>query len=321
MNGDERDARDTRDTRDTLRDTPRDPARDDGDGDGKPPPKRLGAWLLSLAGLGARAGSLRESVEELIEEHAHDASTGDGHERAMLLNLLKFGELRVEDVMVPRADIVAAPAGASLEDVVETMARAGHSRLPVYRESLDDIVGMVHVRDLLAFWPGNESAGRPFDLAAAARAIPFVPPSMPIDRLLRQMRATRVHMALVVDEHGGTDGLATIEDLVEEIVGEIEDEHDRATPPFLTEREDGGWDASARVRIEDLESKLDIDLLPAERDEQIDTLGGLIFALAGRVPKTGETIAHESGVAFRVVEADRRRIRRIRVIPAKAAAP
>ena len=156
------------------------------------------------------------------------------------------------------------------------MAAAGHSRLPVFEDSLDDIVGMVHVRDLLAYWQGD----RAFDLVAVARTIPFVPASMPIHKLLRQMRATKLHMALVVDEHGGIDGLATIEDLVEEIVGEIEDEHDRATTPVLAEREDGGFDASARVPVDALARRLGVDLLPADRDEQIDTLGGLVFALA-----------------------------------------
>lgn len=277
----------------------------------------VGEWLRALTGLGGRGGTLRESVEELIEEHAGAATASEEQESTMLRNLLKFGELRVEDVMVPRADIVAVPASAGLGSIVETMAKAGHSRLPVFDGTLDNVVGMVHVRDLLAYWQGD----RPFDLAGAARAIPFVPPSMPIRKLLRQMRATRLHMALVVDEHGGTDGLVTIEDLVEEIVGEIEDEHDRGAPPALVARGDGGFDASARVPVEVLEQRLGIDLLPAARDEQIDTLGGLIFALAGRVPETGEAIRHESGLVFEVREADPRRIRRVRVLPAPADAP
>ena len=274
----------------------------------------IGDWLRSLAGLGPRAASLRESVAELVAEHGGGATAVDEQERAMLLNLLAFGEQRVEDVMVPRADIVAVPVTATLAEVAAAMAGAGHSRLPVFEDSLDNVVGMVHVRDLLPYWRGDA----PFDLPRVARSVPFVPPSMPIPKLLRQMRTAKVHMALVVDEHGGIDGLATIEDLVEEIVGEIEDEHDRSAPPALTERADGGLDASARAPIAALEERLGVDLLPAERDEQIDTVGGLIFALAGRVPAVGEVIRHECGAAFEVLEADPRRIRRVRVHPAPA---
>ena len=274
----------------------------------------IGDWLRSLAGLGPRAASLRESVAELVAEHGGGATAVDEQERAMLLNLLAFGEQRVEDVMVPRADIVAVPVTATLAEVAAAMAGAGHSRLPVFEDSLDNVVGMVHVRDLLPYWRGDA----PFDLPRIARSVPFVPPSMPIPKLLRQMRTAKVHMALVVDEHGGIDGLATIEDLVEEIVGEIEDEHDRSAPPALTERADGGLDASARAPIAALEERLGVDLLPAERDEQIDTVGGLIFALAGRVPAVGEVIRHECGAAFEVLEADPRRIRRVRVHPAPA---
>ena len=274
----------------------------------------IGDWLRSLAGLGPRAASLRESVAELVAEHGGGATAVDEQERAMLLNLLAFGEQRVEDVMVPRADIVAVPVTATLAEIAAAMAGAGHSRLPVFEDSLDNVVGMVHVRDLLPYWRGDA----PFDLARVARSVPFVPPSMPIPKLLRQMRTAKVHMALVVDEHGGIDGLATIEDLVEEIVGEIEDEHDRSAPPALTERADGGLDASARAPIAALEERLGVDLLPAERDEQIDTVGGLIFALAGRVPAVGEVIRHECGAAFEVLEADPRRIRRVRVHPAPA---
>ena len=213
--------------------------------------------------------------------------------------------------MVPRADIVAVPASASLAGIVEAMAAAGHSRLPVFADTLDDAARMVHVRDLLAYWRGD----RPFDIDAVARAVPFVPPSMPIRKLLRQMLATRLHMALVVDEHGGIDGLVTVEDIVEEIVGEIEDEHDRAAPPALVERDDGSVDASARAPVEALERLLGVDLLPAERDERVESLGGLIFALAGRVPGAGEVIRHECGLAFEVLEANPRRIRRVRVRP------
>jgi magnesium and cobalt transporter len=190
----------------------------------------------------------------------------------------------------------------------------------VFRDSLDHILGMVHVRDLLAFW--RDPSG--FELAKVVRALPYVPPSMPVQRLLRQMRASKIHMALVVDEHGGIDGLATIEDLVEEIVGEIEDEHDHAEAPAIVERADGSIVADARALIEDLEPVLGIDLLPAERDENIDTVGGLVFDLAGRVPATGEVIAHPAGLDIEILDADPRRIRRVRIIreqPGEARAP
>lgn len=267
-----------------------------------------------MTGLGGRGTSLRESVEELIEEHQDDEAPIDETERDMLLNLLNFGELRVEDVMVPRPDIVAVSDDAALTDVISVMSEAGHSRLPVYRETLDDVIGMVHVRDLLAFW-NNGSA---FSLPDVVREVPFVPPSMQVQNLLRQMRVDKLHMALVVDEHGGIDGLVTIEDLVEEIVGEIEDEHDRTTAPLLRELGDGALEADARVLVEDLESRLGIDLLPAERDEEIDTLGGLIFELAGRVPAVGEVIAHDAGLDFEILDADPRRVRRVRVRHRKA---
>ena len=270
-----------------------------------------GGWLRSLARFGGRAATLRESVEELVEEGADETGAIGEQERVMLRNLLRFDKRRVEDVMVPRADIVAVPASASLAGIVEAMAAAGHSRLPVFADTLDDAARMVHVRDLLAYWRGD----RPFDIDAVARAVPFVPPSMPIRKLLRQMLATRLHMALVVDEHGGIDGLVTVEDIVEEIVGEIEDEHDRTAPPALVERDDGSFDASARAPVEALERLLGVDLLPAERDERVESLGGLIFALAGRVPEAGEVIRHECGLAFEVLEANPRRIRRVRVRP------
>jgi len=271
----------------------------------------LADWLRSVTGLGGRGASLRESVVELIEEREEADQPIDEHERTMLLNLLKFGDLAVEDVMVPRADIVAVPETATLAEVIAVMSQAGHSRLPVYRETLDDVIGMVHVRDLLAYW--HDGSG--FTLGAVVRSLPFVPPSMRVDSLLRQMRATKVHMALVVDEHGGIDGLVTIEDLVEEIVGEIEDEHDRASVPDIHVRPDGSIVAEARTLIEDVEERLGVDLLPAERDEEIDTLGGLVFDLAGRVPVAGEVIAHPSGLAIEIIDADRRRVRTVRILP------
>jgi CBS domain containing-hemolysin-like protein len=269
----------------------------------------LAGWLGSLTGIGSQAGSLRQSVETLIAERGDDDTALDEEERVMLLNLLKFGESRVEDVMVPRADIVAVPEGATLAGVVELMSRVGHSRLPVYRDSLDDVIGMVHVRDLLAYWSVDE----PFRLADVVRRLPFVPPSMPVQEMLREMRVGKVHLAMVVDEHGGIDGLVTIEDLMEEIVGEIEDEHDTAAAPLIELAADGSLEVDARALIVDIEPQLGIDLLPADRDEDIDTVGGLVFDLAGRVPAAGEVVAHPAGLAIDVLDADPRRVRKVRI--------
>ncbi len=268
----------------------------------------LAGWLGSLTGIGSQADSLRQSVETLIAERDDDTAL-DEEERVMLLNLLKFGESRVEDVMVPRADIVAVPEGASLAEVVKLMSRVGHSRLPVYRNSLDDVIGMVHVQDLLTYWSVDE----PFRLADVIRRLPFVPPSMPVQEMLREMRADKVHLAMVVDEHGGIDGLVTIEDLMEEIVGEIEDEHDTAALPLVAITADGSLEADARALILEIELKLGIDLLPADRDEDIETVGGLVFDLAGRVPAVGEVVAHPAGLAIDVLDADPRRVRKVRI--------
>ena len=277
-------------------------------------PSRPAGWLRRLFA-GRRAASLRESVEERLDasRQAPGAAAGDtlvATERAMLVNLLKFGTLRVDDVMVPRADIVAVEEATPLADAVELLRRAGHSRLPVYRETLDDPIGMIHVRDLLDHW-GEATPGPP--LAGLARQVLFVPPSMPVLALLVRMRSSRTHMALVVDEYGGIHGLATIEDLVEPIVGEIWDEHDAGGGPLLAERGGGIIDAHARAPVEELERMTGCHLLGDDRDEDIDTVGGLVYATIGRIPARGEVIAHAAGLEFEVVDADPRRIKRLRV--------
>jgi len=223
--------------------------------------------------------------------------------------VLELDQRRVDDVMVPRADIVAAAADVSLEELVSLFTAASHSRLPVYRETLDDVIGMVHIKDLLGLWDKSEALA----MDEITRQVLFVAPSMPVLDLLLQMQATRVHMAVVVDEYGGTDGLVTIEDLVEEIVGEIEDEHDRLVAPQVTELPDGVLEMDARTPIEDLERRIGCALLPEERDEDIETLGGLVFSVLGRVPRRGELLSHPSGVEFEVVDADPRRVKRVRV--------
>ncbi len=271
--------------------------------------ERLLAWLRGL-NLGRNGGeNLRESLEEMIEQRAGDETPLNEEERTMLVNLLNFGDLRVDDVMVPRADVVAVEQTTPLAKVVGVIREVGHSRLPVFRGNMDDITGMVHVRDLLKYWGSNQ----PFTLTQLVRPLLFVPPSMRVRDLLLQMRATRVHMAVVVDEYGGTDGLVTIEDLVEEIVGEIHDEHDVDERPMLVEKPGGVIEADARALVEDLEARVGFSLLPEDGDEDVDTLGGLVFSLAGRVPARGELIIHSAGLQFEILEADPRRVKRLRI--------
>jgi len=252
--------------------------------------------------------SARDALEVLIEEREDAEIPIDDDERTLLANILHLRDRAVEDVMVPRADIVAVDSRVELAEVIEMMTRLGHSRIPVYRETLDDAIGMVHIKDVLA-WRGEEES---IELAKIVRRVLFVAPSMRVLELLLEMRVKRSHMALVVDEFGGVDGLVTIEDLVEEIVGEIEDEHDHDREPNLVRRPDGAIDADARAEIERLESEFG-PILSEDGREDIDTLGGLVFSLAGRVPIRGELIRHRSGVEFEVLEADPRRIRRLRV--------
>ena len=265
------------------------------------------------------AESIRDQVEELIErqEAPSEASKGDGpasgldaEERALLGNVLRLRGITAYDVMVPRADIMAIPESHSLTEAIALIQTEGHSRYPVYRDGLDDIVGMVHIKDVFAAIGKDEKA---FALADILRRPLFVVPSIPVLDLLLQMRQARVHMALVVDEYGGIDGLITIEDLVETIVGDISDEPDEVRAQQSTERPDGALDLDARTPIAAFEDKLGTVLTDEERAADIDTVGGLVFTLAGRVPAKGELVSHPSGLEFRILEADPRRIRRLRV--------
>ncbi len=271
-------------------------------------PRGVRHWLRRLFRWRNGAESLRDTIEELIESEEIADDTG-GDELVFLRNILKLRDLAADDVMVPRADIVAVEIDTSLPDLVMLMSGKAHSRVPVYRETLDDAVGMVHIKDVLACW----DASAPFELSNIVRRVLFVAPSMPMLELLLQMRANRMHMALVVDEFGGIDGLITIEDLVEEIVGEIEDEHDADVAPVMSERADGTIEADARVEIEDFEERVGPVLTAEEREDDIDTLGGLVFSIAGRVPGRGEVVRHESGIEFEILEADPRRIKRLKV--------
>lgn len=280
------------------------------------PPERTGAsenpggllaWVRRQFGGRSNNDNLRDTIEELIEQE--DAGESDASEDLVLLrNVLGVRDQTVDDVMVPRADVIAVEVSTTLADVAKLMSECGHSRLPVFRGQLDDAIGMVHIKDLLACWEDDTATG----IEKIVRKPLFVAPSMSVLQLLLQMRSQRIHMALVVDEFGGIDGLVTIEDLVEEIVGEIEDEHDEEAKPGLVRKAGGLVDIDARYEIEDLEAEIGEFLTEEERDDDIDTVGGLVFYIAGRVPGRGEIIRHESGIEFEILEADPRRIRRIR---------
>lgn len=271
-------------------------------------------WLRRVVRPRNTDGSPRDTLEELIEEREEAEVPIDEDERSLLANVLELKGREIEDIMVPRADVIAVECQASLAEVTDVITGEGHSRLPVYRETLDDAMGMVHIKDVLA-WRGRDDT---FQLSNIVRKVLFVAPSMQVLELLLEMRVKRIHMALVVDEYGGVDGLVTIEDLVEEIVGEIEDEHDQSDEPEVTRREDGTIDADARVTLETMEDVAG-SVFSAEERENIDTLGGLVFSLAGRVPIRGELVNHPSGLEFQVIDADPRRIKRLRVrLPAPA---
>jgi CBS domain containing-hemolysin-like protein len=269
---------------------------------------RFWLWLRHLFGFKGADSSLRHTLEEIIEEIGEGESEDEANgrisedEKAMLANILKQRHQTAYDIMVPRADIVAVDVRTGLDPLVRIMSKAGHSRVPIYRDTLDDVLGLVHIKDLVPYVGGQGQ----FDLGASLREALFVAPSMPVLDLLLEMRQSRVHMALVVDEFGGIDGLITIEDLVEEIVGEIEDEYDVSQGPKLVFGRDGSLVADSRATVEDFD---------------IDTLGGLVFSMAGRVPTRGELVTHPpSGISFEVMEADPRRIRRLRIRNLPAAA-
>ena len=258
--------------------------------------------------------TLRDQIEEAIEEHEDDAPNAldlSAVERIMLRNLLDFGERTVRDVAVPRGDIIAVNEEASFEELVKLFAEAGHSRLPVYRETLDTVTGMIHVKDVFAILAGT--APKPATISALIRQPRYVPEAMGVIELLAEMRATQTHLAIVVDEYSGTEGLVTIEDLVEEIVGDIEDEHDDAPTQLLVPLDDGAWDADARAELEDVAETVDPRL--GETDEPIDTLGGLAASIADRIPQVGDMLEHESGWTMEVTDGDHRRVTRLRLHP------
>jgi CBS domain containing-hemolysin-like protein len=255
--------------------------------------------------------TLRDQIEEAIEE-AEDARPVAGDlspsERQMLRNLLHFGDQTAGDICVTRGDIIAVPDHISFEHLVQAFADAGHSRLPVYGESLDAVIGMVHIKDVFI---ANVDPSKDRTLAALLREPLFVPESMGVIELLARMRAQRTHLAVVVDEFGGTEGLVTIEDVVEEIVGDIEDEHDEAEAGMLTLLDDGLWEADARIELDDLAQTVDARLSSAE--DEVDTLGGLMFLLVGHIPGKGECVTHPSGWKLEAVDSNPRKIIRVRL--------
>ncbi len=275
------------------------------------PVQLLRSWLRSTMNSKGRE-SLKEALEEIIEEHEEDAPSLNPEERLMLENILQFGELDVQDVMVPRSDIVAVPIDVSLDHLRQQIIDKGHTRMPVYNGKLDDVVGFIHIKDLIPYL----GEGNGFSLETIVRPLVVVPPSMKIVDLLVRMRSEGVHMALVVDEYGGTDGIVTLEDLFEKIVGDIQDEHDETIKiPLFREISKNVAVVDARIDLQVLEDHLGVSFQP-EEDDSFHTLGGLIFTLLGHVPAKGEKITH-NGLIFDIIEADPRRIHRVRILRGK----
>ena len=263
--------------------------------------------LRGMLRLRGNESSVREVIEELIEEPGTEDEAIGADEGVLITNILKLHDLTADDVMIPRSDIVAVEQSEELHAVADLIAREAHSRLPLYHEQLDQVVGFVHIKDVLAALRSNPRQ----KVCDLSRDILFAAPSIRVLDLLLEMRAQRTHMAIVIDEFGGVDGLVTIEDLVEEIVGEIEDEHDEAGP-VITVDPGGSILADARVEVGELEERIGAFLTQEEREES-DTLGGVVFSLVDRVPRRSEVVTHKSGVEFEVVDADARRIKRLRV--------
>ncbi|MBS0253935.1 MAG: HlyC/CorC family transporter [Proteobacteria bacterium] len=276
--------------------------------------QRLAEW----APWRMRDQSLREQLEEAIADHEEEAgatpaAAGDltPVERQMLRNLLHFSEHDADDVAIPRGAIVAVPASASWEELVAAFAEHGHSRLPVYRETLDEVIGMMLIKDVFAILASGKAP--PKDWTQMMRQPLFVPQARGALDVLNDMRQARVHLAVVIDEYSGTDGIITIEDLVEEITGEIEDEHDEAPTDPLRQLDGGLWEADARAELEEVAARIDPRL--AEVEEAVDTLGGLAFVLAGEVPEVGAILPHASGWHIEVIEGNTRHVTRLRLHP------
>ncbi len=296
-----------------------------------------------------RTADLRQSLETVIESHAeHSGSPAMAADaRSMLGNLLGFPNLRVDDLMVPRADITALDESATMRDLLDKFTEANHSRLPIYHETLDDVTGMVHVKDFLGWLSSKGKTkkvrGRAVDKAVSrvmglslaseelattikshgglVREVLYVPPSMPAPDLLVKMKTSHIHLAVVVDEYGGSDGLVSFEDLVEAIVGDIADEHDADDEAEMIKKQgEDSFIADARISISTLDQMFKVDLLSDEEEDEADTLGGLIFEMQGRVPSKGEVIKHPAGLEFEIIDTDPRRVKKVRIHVARPAA-
>lgn len=253
-------------------------------------------------------GRFFDALTGAEDDPSHDESKPHNGSVPSIINLRR---MRVDDVAVPKAEMIAAPDDIALNDLVELFREHGFSRIPVYHESLDSPLGMIHLKDL-ALKHGFGAKG-PFELRTMLREVLYVPPSMYIGVLLQQMQQRRIHMAMVIDEYGGVDGLVTIEDLIEQVIGEIEDEHDEAEGTMCLAEKPGQWLVQARMPLDEIEAKTGFKLDNVEDEEDVDTLGGLIVVLAGRVPQRGEVITNDAGIQFEVVDADPRRIKRVRM--------
>ena len=272
---------------------------------------RLWRGMRALLFGEAHEATLRDQIEDAIDE-AEDEPVKRGDlsptERQMLRNLLHFGDRTVGEIAVTRGDIVSVRSTVSFDELIAAFAEAEHSRLPVTGDDLDEVIGMIHIKDV---FKAQKDPSRPRTVEGLLRTPLFVPESMGVLDLLARMRTERVHLAIVVDEFGGTEGLVTIEDVVEEIVGEIEDEHDEAAAGMLTMLEDGLWEADARIELEELAKVVDPKL--ASDDDEVDTLGGLVFLLTGHIPTRGESVLHGSGWRLEAIDSDPRKIVRVRL--------
>ncbi len=294
-----------------------------------PAPARGHSLLTRLKALFAfRTVSLRDDIEVALEaEAAGETADFSPSERMILQNVLQLGEKHVEDVMVPRADIVAIDIDNSVGDLIALFRSAGHSRIPVYQDDIDNITGFIHVKDVLRRMTElvSDPEKEPVKFVSSAtlrhklskldiiRPVLFVPPLMPVGDLLQQMQTKRLHMAIVIDEYGGTDGVLTIEDLLEAVVGEIDDEHDEVDGPLIRKINSNIFIASARAEIGEVETAIGPDFDPGEHGDDVDTIGGLVFALAGHVPAKGEIIGGIKNFEFEVMQADTRQVRRIKI--------
>lgn len=268
-------------------------------------PQRIG-FLKALLGRKPET-TLHEALKEFVAESPGKSETRDD-ERALISNILSLRDMRAVDVMIPRADIIAIDIATSPNELLALLSEKQYSRFPIYRESLDDIVGTIHIKDILA----TLARKMPLEIENLVRDVPIVSPSMHVLDLMLEMKETRRHMALVIDEFGGIDGLVTVGDIIEAIIGEIEDEHEVDDQPQLMQTPDGLILADGRVSIQDFENHFGQVLSESERQD-IDTLGGLVFAIAGRVPARGEVVSHDSGLVFEVLDADPRRVQRLRI--------